>query len=169
MWSTEFDGTNRHSGRRFNVTTGGGRYQFKGPDPYCAFRFKIEVNGVTIGHFQDVSGLTWETEVVEQPEGGLNDRLHKLMGQTKFTNLVLKNGLTNSKELWNWRMGVLNSRSNVRRDGYVVLTDEGGNELARWNFTQGWPSKWEGPALSAGSSAITVETVEIAYNTLERV
>ena len=33
-----------------------------------------------------------------------------------------------------------------RQTGSIVLVDEAGNDKLRWNFVQGWPSKWAGPS-----------------------
>lgn len=169
MWTPQFDGTNRHSGRRFNNLgpKGGPRKRFDvGPDPAVAFRFKLEISGVTIAHFQEISGLTYETEVFPYREGGLNTHEHKLMGQAKFTNLVIKNGMTNSRDLWSWRMDALNNRAAARKDGSVVLVGSDGADIQRWSFTRGWPCKWEGPQLNSNQNAAAFEKIEIAYDRL---
>jgi phage tail-like protein len=54
-----------------------------------------------------------------------------------------------------------------RRNGSIVLMDEAGNEVLRWNFRQGWPCKIEGPTLKASSSEVAIESIEIAHEGLE--
>lgn len=169
MWTPRHDGTNRHSGRKFNNLgpKGGPRHRFGTGDPAFSFYFKLEVTGIVIAHFQEVSGLTWETEVVPFKEGGLNEYEHKLFGQTKYTNLVLKNGVTDNRSLWQWRTQAINARSQARKDGSITLLGSRGEQLQRWNFFRGWPCKWEGPAFNGGQNALAIETVEIAYDRLE--
>ena len=168
MWTPKHRGTNRHSGRQFNANPGQGRFRWKGPDPYCAFQWSVEIDGVTAAHFQEVSGLSTQTEVVKFREGGLNDREHQLMGQTSFSNIVLKNGMTDNAALFNWRAQVDSpGRSGARRNGSIILLDGNSGELVRWNFIRGWACKWEGPTLT-GQSAITIETLEIAHEGLRR-
>lgn len=168
MWTREFRGTNRHSGRQFNANAADKRYRFKGPDPYCAFQWVVEIDGLAVAHFQEVSGLSIETEVVKFREGGLNDREHPLMGATSYSNIVLKNGLTDSSVLFNWRALVDRpNRSSARKNGSIILLDGPVNELVRWNFRRGWPCKWEGPTLT-GQAAITIETIEIAHEGIWR-
>lgn len=145
----------------------GERKRFAGPDPYGAYHFKVEIDGLTVARFQEVSGLTFETEVFPFQEGGLNDRVHQLMGQSKTSSLILKRGLVDSNVLWDWRQMVLTSRAKARRHGAVILLDGVGGDKRRWNFYRAWPSKWEGPQLNAGASQLSVETVEIAYERLE--
>mgnify|MGYP001942652240 CR=1 FL=1 len=168
MWTRDFKGTNRHSGRQFNARTGEERRRFRGPDPYAAFQWKLEIDGLVVAHFQEVSGLSIQTEVVKFREGGLNDREHMLMGGTSYSNIVCKNGMTDSAELYNWRAKVDSpGRASARRNGSIIMLDGKTTELLRWNFVRGWPCKWEGPTLT-GQGAITIETVEIAHEGLRR-
>jgi len=141
---------------------------WKGPDPYCAFQWKVEIDGIVVAHFQEVSGLSAQSEVVKFREGGLNDREHMLMGQTTYSNIVLKNGMTNDRTLFDWRKSVDGpGRASARKNGSIVIMDGVSGELVRWDFLRGWPCKWEGPALT-GQSAITIETIEIAHEGLSR-
>jgi phage tail-like protein len=48
-----------------------------------------------------------------------------------------------------------------------VLLDDKRTEVVRWNFYNGWISKWEGPDLSAKSNEVAIETLEIAHEGLE--
>lgn len=168
MWTPQFDGTNRHSGRRFGIVKSTTRRRFDADgDPIFVFRFKLEITGVTVAHFQEISGLTYETEVFPYREGGQNDYEHKLMGQAKFTNLVIKNGMTTDRGLWDWRMTAINNRSQSRKSGSVVLLGVGGKEIQRWNFYEGWPCKWEGPQFNSSQNSLAFEKIEIAYNYLK--
>jgi phage tail-like protein len=54
-----------------------------------------------------------------------------------------------------------------RKSGSIVLLDENRQEALRWNFMQGWPSKWEGPTFNAKNSEVAIETLEIAVESLE--
>jgi phage tail-like protein len=39
--------------------------------------------------------------------------------------------------------------------------------VARFQFREGWPAKWEGPKFNARSSEVAIETLEIAHEGLE--
>ena len=123
------------------------------------FNFKVEIEGVTQGAFAEVSGLDSETEVVEYQDGD-DIILRKRPGRTRYSNIVLTRGYTHSDELWNWRKTVLDGQTE-RKPGAVVLMDEAQQPVLRWNFEEGWPSKWEGPSLNAKNSEVSVETMEI--------
>jgi len=135
-------------------------------DPYSSFLFRVEIDGITQAQFRECTGLGSTVEVVENPEGG---RAHvtKIPGRIKYPNIVLKWGLTDSTELYEWHRAAL--QGNVqRKNGSIVQLDFQGNEKARWDFVGGWPTKWDGSAFNAGGSDLTVETLEIAHEGVER-
>jgi len=136
-------------------------------DPYAAFNFVVEIDGVAVASFAEVSGLDSETEVIEYRTGDskVSSSL-KLPGLTKYANVVLKRGLTRDLSLWQWRKTVVDGKAD-RRNGAVVLLDQDRSPALRWIFRNGWPCKWEGPALNAKTSEIAIETLEIAHEGLE--
>jgi phage tail-like protein len=136
-------------------------------DPYGQFNFLIEIDGVVKGGFSEASGLTTDTNIIEYREGAeQHGTTRKLPGLMKYNNIVLKRGWTKDKSLWAWRKRVIDGKTQ-RNSGSIVLLDEARNEALRWNFREGWPSKWEGPALNAKTSEVAVETLEIAHEGLE--
>ena len=137
-------------------------------DPYAQFNFLVEIDGVTRAGFTEVGGLTTEQDIVEYREGSESATLRKLPGLRKYSNLTLKRGFTQDKELWQWRKTTIDGGTE-RRSGSVVLLDEGRSEVLRWNFVEGWISKWEGPALNAKTNEAAIESLEIAHEGLELV
>ena len=117
-------------------------------DPYRAFNFRVEIDGVAVAAFSEVSGLESETEVIEYRAGGERNTARKLPGLTRYANIVLLRGVTRDAELWDWRKTVEEGKV-ARRNGSIVLLEDDGTEAVRWNFLEGWISKWQGPALSA--------------------
>jgi phage tail-like protein len=135
-------------------------------DPYKAFNFRVEIEGIAWAAFSEVGGLESETAVIEYRVGGEPRTVRKLPGLTKYANIVLRRGITQDPELWNWRKSVV--QGNVdRRNGSIVLLDDDETEVVRWNFFQGWIAKWEGPALNAKANEVAIETIEIAHEGLE--
>lgn len=136
-------------------------------DPYGQFNFLVEIDGVVQGGFSEVSGLTTDANIIEYREGNEQQgTTRKLPGLMKYNNIVLKRGWTKDKALWEWRKKVIEGKTS-RASGSVVLLDEARNEALRWNFREGWPSKWEGPGLNAKTSEVAIETLEIAHEGLE--
>ena len=135
-------------------------------DPYGQFNFLVEIDGVVKGGFSEASGLTTDTNMIEYREGAEQQgTARKLPGLMKYNNIVLKRGWTKDKSLWEWRKKVIDGKTQ-RNSGSIVLLDEARNEALRWNFREGWPSKWEGPALNAKTSEVAVETLEIVHEGL---
>jgi phage tail-like protein len=135
-------------------------------DPYANFAFRVEIDGITQAYFRECSGLTSTIDVIENPEGGVGI-IHKVPGRTKYANVVLKRGLTDSSELFDWHQAAVDGRVQ-RRNGSIVQLDPTGAEKVRWNFRDGWPSKWDGPTFNSGASEVSVETLEIAHEGLTR-
>jgi len=135
-------------------------------DPYRGFNFRVEIDNITVGAFSDVSGLSSDGDIVEYRDG-TDRQLHvrKLMGLRKFSNITLKRGYTDNRELWNWRNNIVNGTPD-RRNGAIVLMDEERNDVLRWEFQGGWIHKIDGPTFNAKGNDVTVESVEIVIESL---
>ena len=134
-------------------------------DPYKNFNFTVSIDGITLG-FSECTGLDAEVSVIEYREGG-DHLVRKLPGLKKFTNITLKRGITDSLELYNWFKAIMQGQ-NDRRDGSVVLLDDEGKAVARWNFKSAWPCKYQGPTLHAKGNEVAIETLELACEWIER-
>lgn len=137
-------------------------------DPYSAFRFLVEVDSAVVGGFMECSGLTAETEVEEIQEGGENRFRHKLLKGTKYGNLTLKRGLTDSTVLWDWFRARSEDEAfdkGKRKSLAVILWNESTkDQVWRWDFRDAFPLKWVGPDLKAETGAISIETVEFGHS-----
>src|SRR5271154_438911 len=139
----------------------GGRH-----DPYLSYNFSVEIDGVIVCGFNDVSGLQAEIEVQEYREGGLNEYIHKRAGPARYpSNLILKRGVGDSTELWSWYCDVL--QGTIQRKSLdVVLMDSAGNEKRRWTLQNAYPVKWAAPEFKAQSSEVAIESLELAHEGL---
>jgi phage tail-like protein len=139
-------------------------------DPYLAFCFKVTLDAVdgfdnAVGFFKSAGGLKSETEVIDYREGGLNNTTHKLLGATKWGNIVLKRGF-GDKSLSAWRQSWLDPVGKKRVTGKIEQLDTKGGTLATWTFTEAFPAKWEISEYDAGKSEVSIETLEIAHEGL---
>ena len=130
-------------------------------DPYPSYNFTVEIEGITRAAFQECSGLDSSVEITEYNEGGRNTPM-KLAGMAKFANITLKWGLTDDAELYEWHRAAVDGKLD-RRNGSIVVRDRDGTEQVRWNFFSAWPTKWTAPAFNAETSAIAIETLELAH------
>jgi len=137
-------------------------------DPYRNFNFLVELDGITQAGFTDCSGFGASTDPIEYREGGENKTPRKLPGLTKFTNITLKWGLTDSRELYDWYRDVVNGKIQ-RKNGSIIVLDLEGNEKVRWNFLNAWPTKWDAPDFTAKGNDIAIDMLELAVEGTERV
>lgn len=141
-------------------------------DPVASFRFMLEVSGKISGFFTEANGLGSETEVIEHKVMGpdATEVIRKLAGRLKWNDMTLKRGITKNMDLWDWRKTVENGNVDAARaDGSVMLLDDAGGEIARWNFERAWPSKISGPNIKADDNSVAVEEVTIVFEYIERV
>ena len=75
--------------------------------------------------------------------------------------------MTDDAELWEWRQAAA-SGAVERKNGSIVLLDDTGEEKVRWNFREGWPTKWTAPTFNATGTDVAIETLEIAHEGMER-
>ncbi len=135
-------------------------------DPYAKFNFLIEIGGEDVGGFTEVSGLAAESDVIEYREGSDPARMRKLPALRKYSNITLKRGYVQSRVLWDWRKTTIDGVTE-RRDGAIVMLDEARAPALRWEFFEGWVSKYEGPALNATANEAAIESIEIAIEDLQ--
>jgi phage tail-like protein len=137
--------------------------------PFGQFNFQVDIDGVGQFGFSEVSGLTTDTNIIEYREGDEiadgESTTRKLPGLIKYTNIVLKRGYTKDLSAYNWRLLVIQGLTS-RTGGSITLLDEARNPALRWTFRNGWPCKWEGPALNGKTSEVAIESMEIAHEGL---
>lgn len=130
-------------------------------DPLENFRFRVEIEGIVQAGFTECSGLGSHIEVVEIREGtDATSATRKIPGRVTYPDIVLKWGVTTSRELYNWHQAVINGQLQ-RKSGSVVLLDSERQEVVRWNFTNAWPSKFDGPTLNAKGNDVAIESLTI--------
>jgi phage tail-like protein len=142
------------------------------PNPFRNFRFRVEIDGILTAAFSEATMVDSTTDSFDYREGTDPNYPRKLSGLTKFGNLSLKKGVTGSLELYEWRRTVQDRGAEApgaRRNVSVVLVDDEGQDAARWNLYNCWPSKYENTGMNASSSEVLIETLEIAVESMARV
>ncbi len=134
-------------------------------DPYMSYRFKVEIEGIISVGASEVTGLQLETETETYEEGGVNNFVHILPKRTKYQHIILKRGITDMDDIWNWYMKVV-SGIFERKSGAIILMDVShpGKDLWHWDFKEAYPVKWTGPELRTDSNTVAFETIELAHH-----
>lgn len=130
------------------------------------YRFKVTIDEIEAGDFREASGLTVQREVVEYHEGGENTRHHKLVGPTRFSNIVLRRGTSSSTDLFDWVKKAIDGVVE-RKNGSIIALTRSGDPLARWDFKNAWPCRYEGPNFVSGESETAIEVIELAHDGFE--
>jgi phage tail-like protein len=136
-------------------------------DPFASFNFLVEIDGIVKAGFSEVTGLNSETNVIDYREGNDSLSVRKLPGTLKFGNVTLKRGVTDDKDLFNWRDTVASGDIKRVPTMSVILRNEKGDEAVRWNLFEVWVSKYTAPDLKASGNEIAIESVELVHERME--
>ena len=137
-------------------------------DPYRAYNFKLEIQGIVQGHFTECSGLQIKVDAISYREAGNNQVVRRIPGQVTYGDVVLRYGLTSSRELWDWLKTIVSGEV-ARKNVSIILVDSNGStEVMRWNLINAWPSEWQGATLNALSHEMAIESLTLVFETLER-
>jgi phage tail-like protein len=136
-------------------------------DPFRAYNFSVQIDGIARGAFSEVSGLTAEGDAVDYREGSdLQQNVRKLVGLRKYTNLTFKRGYTQGDgSLWAWYTNIMNGTAD-RRNVTVVLMNEARQEVMRWHAENAWINKIEGPSFKAAGNEVAIESMELVHEGL---
>ena len=141
-----------------------------GGEPSTSSRFIFEVDGVEIGVFQEVHGLSLTVGVEEVREGGQNGFVHKLPSRMSWPNLVFRRGVTDSDALFAW-VGkssgegfAANNNKLTRCTGAVTVVSSTGERLRSWEIEGAFPVRWAGPDLDATRNDPLEEELEVAHH-----
>jgi phage tail-like protein len=137
-------------------------------DPYRNHRFLVEIDGIVQAGFSECSGFGSSIEVVEYREGGDPTTVRKLAGKVSYPDIMLKWGVTDSRELYDWHLSAVNGQVQ-RKNGSIILLDDLGQEKVRWNFFNAWPSKYDAPDLSAKGNDVSIDSLTVSCERIERV
>lgn len=138
-------------------------------DPYMAQNFLVVIGGAQPTPVSEVLGLEAAIDVVEYRNGSLvANTTTKLAGLNRYANVTLKRGLTQDQTLWDWMKSGLGGVL-VRQHVVITLRDQADNPVLVWRLINAWPCKWTGPTLSAKSSEVAIESLEICHEGIELV
>lgn len=138
------------------------------PYPYGRFRYKVEIDGIAAGGFSEASGFDASIDVIEYREGDMVTTPIKIPGLKKYGNITLKQGLTDSMELFSWITEGIEGAVQ-RKTITITLLDEEEASVASWQMINAWPVKYTAPDFNATASEIAIESLEIAHEGLTRV
>lgn len=110
-------------------------------EPIGAYNFRIEIEGIESGAFQEVSGLSGEIDVIEYQDGD-DLILRKRPGRAKYGDITLKRGYIGNTPTLEWFESITEGKT-TRRTLTITLEDREGVALGSWNLVGCWPKQWK--------------------------
>ena len=134
-------------------------------DPYRNNHFLVEIDGMASASFLSVQGIESVTDVIDYRNGNEDAVPRRLPGLHKCTDITLRRGLTNNRDLWEWRLSVLEGRTE-RRNGVIVVLDQARRSVLRLTFREAWPCRWSLSGMDALAKEAIIEEVELVVEGL---
>jgi phage tail-like protein len=155
------------------------------PEILTVSRFYLELSldgsiDYVDGIFMECSGFQVTQEMAEicevtpekwGKEGKTQGRVSrtKIPGNTTYSNLTLKRGLTLSNTLWSWLEAVQDGDwAGQRRDGALVIYNQAATESFRMEFQGAWPLSYKISDLNVTAGEHQIEELELAVEKLAR-
>jgi phage tail-like protein len=137
--------------------------------PVPKFHFSVRLGDDKDVTFQEVTGLQAETRAIEYGHG--NSRTFspiKMAGLSSVGHVTMKKGVfAKDTRLFEWCLDVKSGESSKRDVVEINLLGEDGRPKMTWTLHNVWPTQVTGTALKSGGNEVSVESIEIAFETLE--
>jgi phage tail-like protein len=131
----------------------------KRDEAFTVSRFSLTVDGVEIGQFSELAGITSEVESA-QANGT----------RRRPPTVTLKRGKNKDMGIFAWHESVVAGLPvEARKSCSLTMYAPDGTASARYHLESAWPSKVEISALKAGASEILYETVTLTCDHIKRV
>ena len=138
-------------------------------DPFRNFKFRVEIDGVAEAAFSEVAIGETSTEAIDYREGNEPNHVRKLPGMTKYGNITLKRGVTDSQVIYQWHKDIVDGKIGDRRKSIaIVVIDEAGKDKARFVISECWPTKYDPSDLNGKGNEVFIEVLELVNEGIER-
>lgn len=137
-------------------------------EPFRAYHFSLEIEGVTAAQFVECSGLSARVERIAYRSGGEGQTVHQLVGNVDYAPMMLRYGVTADAALWQWMQQSLRGQVVRKAISVVYLATDGQAEQGRYNLYEAWPCEWRAAPLDSMAREVAIETLSITYESLER-
>jgi phage tail-like protein len=149
--------------------------------PLNVFRFQVDFRAdsltsgggeevpVCSGAFAECSGLeaTMEPKVIK--EGGRNYGAAQRAGPVSFATVVLRRGMTTTRDLWFWFELVSRGGYSYRLAVVITMLDSAGSPVLRWELEKALAVKFKAADLNAKATDVGIEELHLAHEGLTQV
>jgi phage tail-like protein len=147
--------------------------------PLQVFRFQVDftearlsgtnqpIQNLCSGAFSECTGLEATVEPKVIKEGGRNYGAVQRAGPVTFSTVILKRGMTASRDLWRWFELVNRSAAYAYRLTVVITLRDGNNQdQLKWQLDQALPIKFKVADFNAKGTEVGVEELHLAHEGL---
>ena len=130
-------------------------------------RFYVEIDSTIAASFSGCSGLGARIKKQVTHEGGVNDQQRIILGQSEFSDVTLKRGITEDLVFWEWLNQTVSNGKKQRRNINIILFNQAGEIMLSWTLIGAVPVALKAPELHADGNAVGIEELTLAYEGLE--
>ncbi|WP_222271522.1 phage tail protein [Modestobacter marinus] len=141
-------------------------------DPLRKFRFRLEIDGIEQAAFSEVTIGDLASDPIDYREGDEIPTVRKLSGLTKYANVTLKWGITDSVELAEWHQQIVGGATlltDIRKTVVIRIQDEAGTDKAAFEVTRAWPCKYDPSDLNATGNEVAIDSLELCNEGIRRI
>jgi len=113
--------------------------------------------------FQEVSGLSVDVNLETYNEGGENRFVHRLPGRTRYSDLVLKRGMTLVSGVTAWCVDAIENFNYQPTNMLISLLNEDHIPVSSWYVANAIPIKYDITGLNAEQNQIVIESMTLRY------
>ncbi|HEY9651085.1 MAG TPA: phage tail protein [Coleofasciculaceae cyanobacterium] len=153
-----------------------GKKEVHGLNYVTANRFYVEIEkeGSISACFTECAGLKAKVKYDTYMEGGVNHQQRIILGQTEFSEVTLKRGITNDLTFLGWASRVLSDLEPIngsvdrsRRNVNILVFNQAGETIQCWTLIGAVPVGWQAPSLQANATNVAIEELTLAYEGLK--
>ena len=140
-------------------------------NPNGGFNFLVNLGAAqttpAAAGFAEVFGLGMAVDVVEYRNG--NDKVNatrKLPGLTRTPQVRLCRGIVGDLSLFDWLQSVAKGSQDYRDITIELLSEDQSQTVFTWSLTQAIPVSYSTPSLAAGKSALAIEELVLACQSI---
>ena len=143
-----------------------GKEQSNATWPLVKFQFSVKI-GEMEGLFQEVTGLSSETQKIEYRKGSSKEFSSvKMPGIKKFGNVTLKKGIFKGDKDFRKFYDTVKMNTIERMTIFISLLDETNAVAMSWALTNAFPSKITSTDMKADGNDVAIETIELTHEGL---
>ena len=138
-------------------------------DPYSAFNFVVEIDGLPEAGFAEIGGIGFSTDTIEYREGGdPQNGTRKIAGLARYTDVTLRRGLVGSLDFFHWLRASADGAADARRNVAIrLLSEDRSTTVMTWRLLRARIVKHVSGPLNASGTDVAMEELVLAYERLE--